>query len=69
MAGPQGGTLLQRPLRTASDKLYHCWQVDDATALDLRSLNAGHAYWVAVDTFNTNGVTRGTPVPIEETSR
>ncbi|MEU4162923.1 family 43 glycosylhydrolase [Actinoplanes sp. NPDC026670] len=53
----------------APDKLYHCWQVDGATALDLRSLNAGHAYWVAVDTFNTNGVTRGTPVPIEETSR
>ncbi|WP_328475014.1 family 43 glycosylhydrolase [Actinoplanes sp. NBC_00393] len=49
----------------APDRLYHCWQVDD-TSLHLPMLNAGHAYWVAVDAFNANGVTRGTPVPIEE---
>ncbi|MFC4071977.1 family 43 glycosylhydrolase [Actinoplanes subglobosus] len=51
----------------APDKLYHCWQVS-VPSLTLRSLNAGHRYWVAVDTFNASGVTRGTPFGIEETT-
>jgi xylan 1,4-beta-xylosidase len=46
------------------DKLYHCWQVYDAANLDVGSLNAGHSYWFAVDSFNENGLTRGVPVQV-----
>ena len=45
-------------------KLYSSWLVYDRTALDLGSLNAGHDYWIAVDSFNANGVTRGEPIPV-----
>jgi xylan 1,4-beta-xylosidase len=48
----------------APDKLYSSWQVHDRQALDLGALNAGHDYWVAVDSFNENGVTRGSPIPL-----
>ncbi|MGW3447290.1 family 43 glycosylhydrolase [Streptomyces sp. NPDC001076] len=44
-------------------KLYHSWLVHERTSLDLRSLNAGTEYWVAVDAFGEAGVTRGEPVP------
>ncbi|MFF5301991.1 family 43 glycosylhydrolase [Streptomyces sp. NPDC013161] len=44
-------------------KLYHSWLVYERTALDLRSLNAGAEYWVAVDAFGEAGVTSGEPVP------
>ncbi len=48
----------------ASDKLYSCWQVLGSSAqLDIGALNAGVPYWVAVDSFNENGVTRGRAVP------
>jgi hypothetical protein len=50
----------------AIDKLYSCWQVGAVTALDLRSLNAGVGYWVAVDSFNSAGVTRGTAIYIKD---
>ncbi|WP_189842100.1 family 43 glycosylhydrolase [Streptomyces umbrinus] len=43
-------------------KLYHSWLVHERTALDLRSLNAGVEYWVAVDAFGEAGVTSGEPV-------
>ncbi|MFJ8021481.1 family 43 glycosylhydrolase [Streptomyces sp. NPDC096311] len=43
----------------AADKLYHSWLLYEQSALDLRSLNAGHDYWVAVDSFNENGITPG----------
>ena len=50
------------------DRLYHCWQVPGETShLDLSTLTAGEQYWVAVDAFNENGVTRGEPVPVLET--
>jgi xylan 1,4-beta-xylosidase len=48
----------------AADKLYHSWLVRDANSLDLASLNTGHEYWIAVDSFNANGITRGTPVRV-----
>ncbi|MFF4259914.1 hypothetical protein ACFY1L_53135 [Streptomyces sp. NPDC001663] len=44
-------------------KLYHSWLVYERTTLDLRSLNAGAEYWVAVDAFGEAGVTSGEPVP------
>lgn len=44
---------------TAPDKLYGCWQVDDAADLTLRALNAGVDYWVAVDAFNESGISPG----------
>lgn len=47
----------------APDKLYSCWQLRP-TQLDLRSLNADRNYWVAVDAFNANGVTRGEVTPL-----
>lgn len=37
--------------------------VYERTSLDLRSLNSGAEYWVAVDTFGEAGVTSGEPVP------
>ena len=41
------------------DKLYHSWLVYDRTDLEVGSLNAGHPYWFAVDSFNRAGVTPG----------
>jgi xylan 1,4-beta-xylosidase len=49
---------------TAADKLYSSWQLDARTSHDLGALNAGQDYWVAVDSFNANGITRGTPVHV-----
>ncbi|MFE4835225.1 family 43 glycosylhydrolase [Arthrobacter sp. NPDC056691] len=43
----------------APDKLYHSWLIYEQTNLDLRNLNAGSSYWIAVDAFNENGVTPG----------
>jgi xylan 1,4-beta-xylosidase len=47
-----------------ADTLYSSWLVYDQDSLDLGALNAGQDYWVAVDSFNDNGVTRGTAVPV-----
>ena len=41
----------------APDKLYNSWQVIGKTELDLSMINAGIQYWVAVDSYNENGVT------------
>ncbi|MEV0150487.1 MULTISPECIES: family 43 glycosylhydrolase [unclassified Nonomuraea] len=43
----------------APGKLYHSWLVYEQNDLDLRTLNAGADYWVAVDSFNENGITTG----------
>ncbi len=43
----------------ASDKLYSSWMVYDQTDLKLSSLNSGTNYWVAIDTFNENGINKG----------
>lgn len=48
----------------SADKLYASWQLDDRTHHDLGSLNADQEYWVAVDSYNENGVTRGAAVRI-----
>ncbi|MDW4910921.1 family 43 glycosylhydrolase [Streptomyces sp. ADMS] len=49
----------------APDKLYHSWLLYGQNDLDLRSLNAGHDYWVAVDSFNENGITTGPVTKID----
>lgn len=41
------------------DKLYNSWQVIGKSELDLSTINAGMPYWVAVDSYNENGVTPG----------
>lgn len=41
------------------EKLYHSWLVYDRTDLEIGSLNTGHPYWFAVDSFNEAGVTPG----------
>lgn len=48
----------------APGRLYHSWQVLGTTQLTLSTLNAGHAYWVAVDSFGPGGVTPGEPALI-----
>lgn len=51
------------------DRLYHSWQVWADEELTVSTLNAGHAYWVAVDAFGPGGVTTGQPVPIANPSQ
>lgn len=46
-------------------KLHSCWQVMGAASLDVGALTADVGYWMAVDSFNANGVTRGAPVAVE----
>ncbi|MET0861241.1 MAG: family 43 glycosylhydrolase [Microbacterium sp.] len=46
----------------SAKKLYHSWLVYDQTDLEIGSLNSGHPYWFAVDSFNENGITTGQPV-------
>ena len=49
-------------------KLYQTYQrfADQGTTLELRALTVGQAYWVAVESFDENGVsTLGAAVPIE----
>ena len=41
------------------DKLYQSWLVYGANEVTLSTLIAGQAYWIAVDSFNENGVTPG----------
>jgi hypothetical protein len=43
----------------APEKLYHSWLVYDRTDLEVGSLNAGRAYWFAIDSFNEGGITPG----------
>lgn len=50
---------------TQPDKLYSSWLVYGETQLELGTLTAGTQYYVAVDSFNENGVTAGKIVHIE----
>jgi len=45
-------------------KLYQTYQrfVDQGTTLELRALNIGQPYWVAIESFDENGVSRLSPV-------
>lgn len=45
-------------------KLYHSWMLYGRHDLDLRCLNGGEDYWVAIDAFNENGITPGPVVAI-----
>lgn len=49
----------------APDKLYNSWQVFEQTSLDLSTVNAGIPYYIAVDSFNENGVTCGSVFTIK----
>ena len=42
----------------APTKLYQTYQrfADQGTTLELRALNVGVAYWVAIESFDENGV-------------
>jgi hypothetical protein len=44
----------------APTKLYQTYQVwaDQGTTLELRALDVGQAYWVAIESFDENGVSR-----------
>jgi hypothetical protein len=48
----------------APTKLYETYQrfADQPTSLDLRALDVGQAYWVAVESFDENGVSTRSPV-------
>jgi hypothetical protein len=77
LADPRDARIAWRPVRGAvgynvlwgirPDRLtlaYQRW-ADQGSALDLRALNAGQDYWVAVEAFDESGVsTRSRPTPI-----
>jgi hypothetical protein len=46
------------------EKLYLSWLLYDQTELDLSTLNKGIPYYVCVDSFNENGITRGKTIKI-----
>jgi hypothetical protein len=46
----------------AENKLYSSWQVYDCNEVLLTTLNKGQTYWFCVDSFNENGITRGSTV-------
>jgi xylan 1,4-beta-xylosidase len=51
----------------APTKLYQTYQrfADQGTTLELRALTVGQEYWVAIESFDENGVSRlGAPVPL-----
>lgn len=43
---------------TRPDKLYSSWQVTESK-LRLSTLNSGQVYYIAVDSYNENGITKG----------
>ena len=52
----------------APSKLYQTYQrfADDGTTLDLRALTVGQAYWVAIESFDENGVSTLSPaIPMQ----
>jgi hypothetical protein len=51
----------------APHKLYQTYQrfADEGSTLELRALNVGQAYWVAIESFDENGVSAlSVPIPI-----
>ncbi|MEM9422545.1 MAG: discoidin domain-containing protein, partial [Pseudomonadota bacterium] len=46
------------------DKLYSSWMVYGQAELSLGALTKGADYWIAIDAFNENGVTKGKPLPV-----
>jgi len=49
----------------AADKLYNSWQVFGKNELRLSFLNKGSDYFVAVDSFNENGVSMGEVIKVQ----
>ena len=47
---------------TGKDKLYHNYQVLGTEKVTIRSLNATQKYYFTIDTFNENGITKGTSI-------
>jgi xylan 1,4-beta-xylosidase len=47
---------------TQKDKLYHNYQVLNTDSLTIRSLNSLQKYYFTIDTFNENGITKGTNI-------
>lgn len=45
---------------TAPDKLYQSWMVYDVNEVTLSTLIKGKQYYICVDSFNENGITKGT---------
>ncbi len=43
----------------ANDKLYHNYQVNNATSVTINSLNKNQEYWFRIDSFGENGVSKG----------
>jgi xylan 1,4-beta-xylosidase len=51
----------------APTKLYETYQrfADQGTALELRALTVGQAYWAAIESFDENGVSKlSSPVQV-----
>lgn len=48
---------------TSQNKLYNSWLLYDQDELTLNGLNAGVKYYIAIDSFNVNGITNGVPKP------
>lgn len=51
------------------DKLYSSWQVYNTNELDLSMVNKNQSYYIAVDSFNENGVTTGEKFFIQQKYR
>lgn len=47
------------------DKLYQSWLVYDADEVTLSTLMSGQTYYVCVDSFNENGITKGKIIKME----
>jgi len=47
---------------TKRDKLYNNYQAFGVDSLTIRSLNALQKYYFTIDTFNENGITKGTNI-------
>jgi len=62
--GVEGSTGYNIQWGISPGKLYNSWLVYGQTGLTLRALNKGPKYWVRVDAFNENGVSRGSIVPV-----
>ncbi len=47
---------------TQKDKLYHNYQTMGADSLTIRSLNSMSKYFFTIDTFNENGINKGSTI-------
>ena len=52
----------------SKNKLYSSWLLYEQTELDLNCLNSGVEYYIAIESFNENGITKGEVMKIEGVS-